>query len=93
MSRLRSTALALASALPLAYLACSAPVRVTPPPSDAPAELVALTGAAVLIGTGDIMELNVIGFILAVLCSVALLAAAERGGLGQGPDRKRLGHS
>jgi len=28
-----------------------------------------------------------------VLCSVALLAAAERGGLGQGPDRKRLGHS
>lgn len=58
MSRLRSTALALASALPLAYLACSAPVRVTPPPADAPAELVALTGAAVLIGTGDIARCN-----------------------------------
>ena len=46
-----------------------------------------------LIGTGDIMELNVIGFIVAVLCSIALLAGAERAGLGQGPDRKRLGHS
>ena len=46
-----------------------------------------------LIGTGDVFELNVIGFIVAVLCSVALLAAAERAGLGEGPDRKRLGHS
>jgi len=46
-----------------------------------------------LIGTGDIMELNVLGFIVAVVCSVALLAAAERAGLGQSPDRKRLGHS
>ena len=46
-----------------------------------------------LIGTGDIMELNVIGFIVAVLCSVGLLAAAERAGLGQRPDRKRLGRS
>jgi uncharacterized membrane protein YeaQ/YmgE (transglycosylase-associated protein family) len=46
-----------------------------------------------LIGTGDIFELNFIGFIVAVVCSIALLAAAERGGLGQGPDRKRLGHS
>jgi len=45
-----------------------------------------------LIGTGDIMELNVIGFIVAVLASVALLAAAERAGLGQGEERKRLGH-
>jgi uncharacterized membrane protein YeaQ/YmgE (transglycosylase-associated protein family) len=42
------------------------------------------------IGTGDIMELNVIGFIAAVLASVGLLAVAERAGLGQGPDRKRL---
>ena len=45
-----------------------------------------------LSGTGDIMELNVIGFIVAVLAAVALLAAAERVGLGQGEDRKRLGH-
>src|SRR5215210_6887607 len=43
-----------------------------------------------LIGTGDIMELNVIGFIVAVVASVALLAAGERAGLGQGDDRKRL---
>jgi uncharacterized membrane protein YeaQ/YmgE (transglycosylase-associated protein family) len=42
------------------------------------------------IGTGDIMELNVIGFIVAGLASVGLLAVAERAGLGQGPDRKRL---
>ena len=31
-----------------------------------------------LIGTGDIMELNVIGFIVAVLSAVALLVVAER---------------
>jgi uncharacterized membrane protein YeaQ/YmgE (transglycosylase-associated protein family) len=42
------------------------------------------------IGTGDIWELNVIGFVVAVLASVGLLAVAERAGLGQGPDRKRL---
>jgi uncharacterized membrane protein YeaQ/YmgE (transglycosylase-associated protein family) len=42
------------------------------------------------IGTGDIWELNVIGFIVAVLASVGLLAIAERAGLGQGPDRERL---
>jgi len=30
------------------------PVRITPPPADAPAEEVALSGAAVLIGAGDI---------------------------------------
>jgi len=46
-----------------------------------------------LIGTGDIMELNVVGFIVAVVASVALLAAAERAGLGQGDDRKRLGRA
>lgn len=46
-----------------------------------------------LLGTGDVMELNVIGFIVAVLCSVVLLVGAERAGLGQSPDRKRLGHS
>jgi uncharacterized membrane protein YeaQ/YmgE (transglycosylase-associated protein family) len=45
-----------------------------------------------LIGTGDIMELNVIGFIVAVLSAVGLLVVAERAGLGEAPDRKRLGH-
>jgi uncharacterized membrane protein YeaQ/YmgE (transglycosylase-associated protein family) len=44
------------------------------------------------IGTGDIFELNVIGFCVAVVSSVALLTVAERAGLGQGEDRKRLGH-
>lgn len=43
-----------------------------------------------LIGTGDIFELNVIGFIVAVVASVGLLAVAERSGLGAGDDRKRL---
>jgi uncharacterized membrane protein YeaQ/YmgE (transglycosylase-associated protein family) len=42
------------------------------------------------IGTGDIWELNVIGFIVAVLSSVALLVVAERAGLGAPPERKRL---
>ena len=51
-----------------------------------------VTGGTIanLLGTGDIMELNVIGFIVAVLASVALLAAGERAGLGEGDDRKRL---
>ncbi len=43
-----------------------------------------------LIGTGDIFELNVIGFIVAVLASVGLLAAAERSGLTAGADRRKL---
>jgi len=46
-----------------------------------------------LIGSGDIFELNVIGFTVAVLTSVALLAAAERSGLGAGNERKRLDRS
>jgi hypothetical protein len=33
---------------------CFPPVEITPPPADAPAELVALAGAAVLLGAGDI---------------------------------------
>ena len=45
-----------------------------------------------LIGTGDVMELNVVGFIVAVVAAVALLSAAERAGLGAGPDRGRIGH-
>jgi uncharacterized membrane protein YeaQ/YmgE (transglycosylase-associated protein family) len=43
-----------------------------------------------LIGSGDIMELNVFGFIVAVIVAVVLLSAAERAGLGAGPDRRRL---
>jgi uncharacterized membrane protein YeaQ/YmgE (transglycosylase-associated protein family) len=44
------------------------------------------------LGTGGIWELNVLGFCVAVLSSVALLVVAERAGLGAGPERKRLGH-
>jgi uncharacterized membrane protein YeaQ/YmgE (transglycosylase-associated protein family) len=61
--------------------------------------LIGLAGSVIggsianLIGTGDIMELNVFGFIVAVLCSVALLGVAVRAGLGEGPDRKRLGRA
>jgi uncharacterized membrane protein YeaQ/YmgE (transglycosylase-associated protein family) len=43
------------------------------------------------IGTGDIFELNVIGFCVAVLSSIALLVVAERAGLGAGEEPKRLG--
>jgi uncharacterized membrane protein YeaQ/YmgE (transglycosylase-associated protein family) len=43
-----------------------------------------------LIGTGDIFELNVIGFVVAVVASVALLSVAERSGLGAGDRRERL---
>ncbi len=43
-----------------------------------------------LIGSGDILELNVIGFIVAVLAAVALLAAAERSGLASGNQPGRL---
>ena len=38
----------------LVVLTCFPPVEITPPPADAPAELLALTGAAVLMGAGDI---------------------------------------
>ena len=61
--------------------------------------LVGLAGSVIggtianVIGTGDIWELNVIGFIVAVLSAVALLTVAERAGLGEGPDRKRLGRA
>jgi uncharacterized membrane protein YeaQ/YmgE (transglycosylase-associated protein family) len=52
------------------------------------------------LGTGDIWELNVLGFIVAVLASVGLLAIAEAAGLGRprhggalARDRRdRLGH-
>lgn len=41
------------------------------------------------IGTGDIWELNVFGFIVAVLAAVGLLAVAERSGIGAGDRRSR----
>jgi uncharacterized membrane protein YeaQ/YmgE (transglycosylase-associated protein family) len=44
------------------------------------------------LGTGSIWELNVLGFCVAVATSIALLVVAERAGLGQGEERKRLGH-
>jgi uncharacterized membrane protein YeaQ/YmgE (transglycosylase-associated protein family) len=43
-----------------------------------------------LIGSGDIMELNIIGFVVAVAAAVALLSVAERAGIGAGRDRRRL---
>jgi len=45
-----------------------------------------------MLGSGDIWELNVIGFVCAVVASVALLAVAERAGLGAGPQTRRLEH-
>ena len=44
------------------------------------------------LGTGDIWELNVVGFVAAVVASVVLLSIAERSGLGAGPRRGQLGH-
>ena len=43
-----------------------------------------------LLGTGSIWELNVIGFVCAVIASVGLLVVAERSGLGAGRERGRL---
>jgi uncharacterized membrane protein YeaQ/YmgE (transglycosylase-associated protein family) len=59
--------------------------------------LIGLAGSVIggtianLLDTGNIFELNILGFVVAVLSSIALLTIAERGGLGRGPDRKRLG--
>lgn len=43
-----------------------------------------------LIDTGDVFELNFIGFIAAVAASVGLLAAAESAGIGAPKDTKRI---
>jgi uncharacterized membrane protein YeaQ/YmgE (transglycosylase-associated protein family) len=43
------------------------------------------------IGSGDIWELNVIGFICAVIAAVLLLAIADRAQLGAGSRRGQLG--
>ena len=45
-----------------------------------------------MIGSGDIWELNVIGFVCAIVAAVALLAVAERAGLGAGRQPRRLEH-
>jgi hypothetical protein len=50
-----------AFALALLVTNCFPPVEVTPPPADAPAQLLALAGAAVLIGAGDIADCNLRG--------------------------------
>ena len=42
-----------------------------------------------LIGSGDIMELNVLGFVFAVIASVILLSAAEKSELGGGRGQLR----
>jgi uncharacterized membrane protein YeaQ/YmgE (transglycosylase-associated protein family) len=42
------------------------------------------------LNTGDIWELNVVGFIAAVVASVLLLSVAERSGLGQGGGRGQI---
>lgn len=42
-----------------------------------------------LVGTGDIWELNVFDFIVAVIASIGLLAVADRAGLGSA-ERERL---
>jgi uncharacterized membrane protein YeaQ/YmgE (transglycosylase-associated protein family) len=49
-------------------------------------------GIANLIHSGDIFELNFIGFVVAVLSSVVLLAIAESAGLGAGRQNKHLRH-
>jgi uncharacterized membrane protein YeaQ/YmgE (transglycosylase-associated protein family) len=43
-----------------------------------------------LIGSGDIFELNIIGFVCAVIASVAVLSVAESAGLGQGKKKGEL---
>lgn len=44
-----------------------------------------------LLGSGHIMELNVLGFVAAVAASVVLLSVAEGTGLRSGKRRDRLG--
>jgi uncharacterized membrane protein YeaQ/YmgE (transglycosylase-associated protein family) len=44
-----------------------------------------------LIGSGDIWELNFVGFVAAIAASVALLTVAEGRAVGSGRDKARLG--
>ena len=43
-----------------------------------------------VLGTGSIFELNVLGFVAAVIVSVALLAVGEQSGLGGSRDSDQL---
>ena len=43
-----------------------------------------------VIDTGDVFELNFIGFCAAVVASVALLAVAEGTGIGAAKDKKQI---
>ncbi len=44
----------LCPAMLIAVASCKPPIELTPPPADAPAALVALSGASIMIGAGDI---------------------------------------
>ncbi len=44
-----------------------------------------------LLGTGNIWELNVVGFVVAVVAAVGLIIGAERMGIGGGTTRRRIG--
>jgi uncharacterized membrane protein YeaQ/YmgE (transglycosylase-associated protein family) len=44
-----------------------------------------------LLRSGTIFELNFVGFVVAVVAAVVLLAAAERAGIGAAPERRRVG--
>jgi len=48
-------------ALTLLALTCAPPVQLTPPPAAAPAAEVALSGASVLLGAGDIARCDLLG--------------------------------
>lgn len=45
---------------------------------------------ASLVDAGEVFELNFIGFVLAAVASVILLAAGERSGVLRSGDRRRL---
>ncbi len=53
----------------------------------------AVIGGAIAsaLAVGDIFELNFVGFIVAVICGVGLIAAADRMGIGDG-GRSRQRH-
>jgi uncharacterized membrane protein YeaQ/YmgE (transglycosylase-associated protein family) len=42
------------------------------------------------LNSGDIWELNFIGFVAAIASSVVVLAVAERAGIGAGDDQRHL---
>jgi hypothetical protein len=46
--------IAVIAPIPLLIGSCKIPVQITPPTADAPAKFVALTGASVMVGVGDI---------------------------------------